>query len=105
MTSNHLKKYIKSIVLQEISKQKRTKVRSLRESSNVGDIKSVSDLEDHKYQFISDSQEVASVLENIGIDPDEYDSVFAVIGDGDYEEVWGMSGIVPHLNKRVERLA
>ncbi len=91
--------------MQEISKQKRTRVRSLRESSNVGDIKSVSDLEDHKYQFISDSQDVAPVLEYLGIDPDEYDSVFVVIRDGDYEEVWGMSGTVPHLNKRVERLA
>jgi hypothetical protein len=56
-------------------------------------------------QFISDSQDVTAVKEHIGGKlVRDYDSFFVKIGDGDYAEVWGMSGIVPHLSRLVRRI-
>jgi hypothetical protein len=56
-------------------------------------------------QFISDSQDVSAVKEHIGGKlVRDYDSFFVKVADGEYTEVWGMSGIVPLLSKLVRRI-
>ncbi len=70
-------------------------------------VSSVGALNDrHDLSFVSDSQDVEAVRENFGSDwhGREYDSYFVACGDGDYSEIWGMSGIVPYLHKFVTRL-
>jgi hypothetical protein len=55
-------------------------------------------------QFVTDSQDVEAVREHIGPSADDYDSFFVSVANGDYTEVWGMSGIVPRLSNLVTRL-
>jgi len=55
-------------------------------------------------QFFSDSQDVQPIKEDIGADAEGYDSFFVATKDGDYTEVWGMSGIIPYRSKLVTRL-
>ena len=50
--------------------------------------------------FVSDSQDVGPINEMFGYP--EFDSYFVRVEDGDYTEVYGMYGIVPHLSKEVE---
>jgi hypothetical protein len=56
--------------------------------------------------FVSDSQDCASIRFDFG--PAwigfEYDSYFVRAEDGEYKEIWGMSGIVPYNTKLVTRL-
>ena len=53
--------------------------------------------------FVSDSQDVEAIKEHFGNHPDieDYDSFFVEVGDGEYTEVFGMEGIVPHYDKYV----
>lgn len=57
-------------------------------------------------QFVSDSQDTAAIRFNFGPNRDgfDYDSYFVRVEDGEYKEIWGMSGIVPHMSKLVTRL-
>jgi hypothetical protein len=57
-------------------------------------------------QFISDSQDTAAIRFDFGPDWNgfEYDSYFVRIADGEYQEIWGMCGIVPLNSKLVRRL-
>jgi hypothetical protein len=63
-----------------------------------------------EFDFVSDSQDVEAVKEYVGDDPqiplDKYNSFFIRLNDAgdDYEEVWGMVGIVPNMDKPVERV-
>ena len=67
--------------------------------------KKVCALQDTKYNFVSDSQEVFDILKQLGVDVEEYDSCFvAITEDGEYEEVWGMDGIIPMNTKTVYQL-
>jgi hypothetical protein len=54
---------------------------------------------DKSFNFVSDSQEVKSIKENLGEVADEFDSFFVKVGDGDYVEVWGIHGIIPFDSK------
>jgi hypothetical protein len=54
--------------------------------------------------FVSNSQDVDAVKESIGPSAKDYDAFFVAVGDGDYDEVWGMCGIVPFKSKLVTRL-
>lgn len=69
--------------------------------STVASLNNRSDL-----QFVSDSQDVDAIRDSFG--PRwagrEYDSYFVGTQDGEYVEIWGMSGIVPYLSKLVLRL-
>jgi hypothetical protein len=60
----------------------------------------VKDITNKELQFVSDSQDVNSVKENLLMAGD-YDSFFVGICEGDYTEVYGMYGIVPYLEKDV----
>ena len=68
----------------------------------------VADLNDrHDLQFISDSQEVAPIKDYLGWrygELTDYDSFFVKVTDGDYEEAYGMIGIVPYLDKEVTKI-
>lgn len=57
-------------------------------------------------QFVSDSQDTASIRFDFGPawDGFEYDSYFVRVEDGEYQEIWGMYGIVPLNGKQVTRL-
>lgn len=55
-------------------------------------------------QFVSDSQEVNSIKEFLGRAANKYDSFFVIVGDGEYDAVWGMYGIIPYLYKEVKKL-
>lgn len=52
--------------------------------------------------FVSDYQDTSALRGALGID--SYDSYFFTTQDGEYTAVWGMEGIVPYLNKPVEKL-
>lgn len=55
--------------------------------------------------FVSDSQDVQAVKENLGRPAyREYDSFFVRVEEGEYTEVWGMHGIVPDLERQVYKL-
>lgn len=55
-------------------------------------------------QFLSDSQDVKHIQNYIGETAMEYDSFFVRVQDGDYIEVWGISGIIPFESKFATRL-
>ena len=57
------------------------------------------------YQLLTDSQDVSSVLEDIGV-PDDgtYASLFVLASDGDYDEVWGCESNVPRFGATLYRL-
>jgi hypothetical protein len=57
-------------------------------------------------QLVSDSQDTASIRFDFGPEWEgfDYDSYFVRIADGEYKEIWGMSGIVPYNSKLVTRL-
>lgn len=57
-------------------------------------------------QFVSDSQDTAAIRFDFGPNWDgfDYDSYFVRAEDGEYKEIWGMSGIVPYMSKLVTRL-
>ena len=69
--------------------------------SSVGALNGRNDL-----QFVSDSQDCSEI--RFDFDPEwdgfEYDSYFVRVDDGEYREIWGMSGIVPYNTKMVTRL-
>lgn len=70
---------------------------------NEQNINYVRDMPDD-FQFSSDSQDVQAIKDHLGELPDDYDSFFVLIGDGDYIAVYGMFGIVPSLSKHVYRV-
>uniref|UniRef100_D0VWQ2 Hypothetical protein TTMA177 n=2 Tax=root TaxID=1 RepID=D0VWQ2_9ZZZZ len=47
------------------------------------------------YTLIQDSQEVKAILEYIGSEEEPH-ALFVKVGDGDYEEVWGIDSFVPY---------
>jgi len=66
----------------------------------VKDLEKIPDL-----TFLSDSQDVEAVKSYVGTkEVQEYDSFFVKVEEGEYTEIWGMEGIVPHLEARVYRV-
>ena len=61
-------------------------------------------MQDPKYQFVSDSQDIEQLLYYLNIPDSQYDSFFVTIEDGDYGEVWGMEGTIPSLQKSVYKI-
>jgi len=56
------------------------------------------------FTFVSDSQDVEAVRDALGAVAVGYDSFFVRLGEGDYEEVYGMEGVVPKLCKTVYKI-
>lgn len=56
--------------------------------------------------FTNDHDDVAFVLDHVGLNADDHDfhAVFVETENGDYTEVWGMCGSVPHNGRTVTRL-
>ena len=69
-------------------------------------IKEIQNIESDSLMFISDSQDVDSLIEYLGSTPDlsDYDSFFVEIGEGDYIQIWGMLGIVPTFEKTLVKI-
>lgn len=59
---------------------------------------------DDAWTFVSDSQDVQAVKENVGEIATGFDSFFVKVGNGDYDEVWGIEGIVPYTYKNAYRI-
>ncbi len=53
----------------------------------------------HEFQFISDSQDTASIKEYLGEVAAAYDAFFVRVSDGDYDAVYGIVGIIPYKSK------
>jgi hypothetical protein len=70
----------------------------------IGDIVLVSHLQDNNLQFISDSQDVASIKDHIGRKARDFNAFFVKVGDGDYDEVWGIEETVPKLHYSATRI-
>ncbi len=81
----------------------------------------IADLTDEGYLFISDSQEVEIVKEGARsmpacapdgwqecgvtlVSPDDFESFFVRLGEGEYLEVWGVYSKVPYLNNYAMRV-
>lgn len=47
------------------------------------------------YILIQDTQEIKAILNYIGAN-DTPHALFVKVGDGDYEEVWGIDSFVPY---------
>lgn len=58
------------------------------------------------YQLLQDSQDCIAALESCGYPASRYegDSFFALIGDGEYLELWRVSGFVPANDSCVKRI-
>lgn len=54
-----------------------------------------------EYQFISNDTDVKEINKMYRTD---YDSFFVIVGEGDYDSVYGMEGIVPDLDKAVYKV-
>jgi hypothetical protein len=76
------------------------KVKKKRINSKIINVDSVP----KDYQFVSDSQDVEAIKENLGKKAEGFDSFFVKVGEGDYDGVYGMEGTVPYTNKTVEKL-
>ena len=57
-----------------------------------------------KWQFVSDSQDVEAIKQDLGKRAHQFDSFFVVVGNGDYDAVYGMRGIIPWLWNTLTRL-
>lgn len=69
-----------------------------------GTVESINTRED--LTFISDSQEVEEIKRYFGIEKDDtLHSFFVKAVNGDYEEVYGIGGIIPDLNKTLWKIA
>jgi hypothetical protein len=59
-------------------------------------------------QYISDSQEVKEIKAMLGysntIKLNDFDSFFVKVDNGDYEEIYGLSGIVPYFYKPIFKI-
>lgn len=65
-------------------------------------IKWVRDVISDEFQFISDSQDV-EVIQDF-LNTHRYDSFYVKTKDGEYEEIYGMYGIIPYKDKEVIKL-
>lgn len=82
-------------------------------STQIGDYAQVNWL-DSKMVFVSNSQDVQAIKNDLGYQakmPNGYtfhlkdiDAFFVEITDGDYGEIWGMSGIIPYNTREVIRV-
>jgi hypothetical protein len=72
-------------------------------------ITTVRDIPD-SYTLVTDSQEIRYILENIGYftdkysDDTDYGCLFVLVGDGDYDTIYGCEHSVPYLTYPVDKL-
>ena len=104
-------------ITQMLSKQLGQTVRAVEEpppswtewADKVTTVGSLNDLvpEDHPdYDRISfvDGDDREAVEGYTNAEPGEYGSFFVLVGDGEYDAVWGLEGIVPGLHNSLDRL-
>lgn len=58
------------------------------------------------FDLVNLSQDISAVLESIGYqgDPSDYGYLFVLVGDGEYESVYGGCDSVPWLESRIEQI-
>jgi len=69
----------------------------------IGQFISVSNMDD-SLTFVSDSQDVNPIKEDLGLKAVLFDSFYVETGEGEYIRVYGMAGIIPYNWKEVKRL-
>jgi hypothetical protein len=57
-----------------------------------------------EYMFTTDTDECDSIRDMLRPHSCHFDSFFVIVGDGDYEEIWGMEGTTPWTGNYVTRL-
>lgn len=71
-------------------------------------IKEFESLDTKDYELVTDSQNVEETLKHIGktrtAKKHGIEGLFVLVGDGDYESVYGFIGTVPYLTKTLVRL-
>lgn len=66
--------------------------------------RTVRDIESRDVAFVCDSQDVAAIKSGLPKSQQVYDSYFALIGDGEYTELYGMFGTVPWHTRQIYQL-
>lgn len=57
------------------------------------------------YQLISNSQDIDYILENIGCDEKgEYGCLFVLVGEGEYESIYGCDSNIPYNDDLIYKL-
>ena len=59
---------------------------------------------DYERIVFVDGDDREAVRRYTGAEAEDYGSFFVLVGDGEYDAVWGMEGIVPGLHKSLDRL-
>ena len=59
---------------------------------------------DYERIVFVDGDDREAVRRYAGAEAEDYGSFFVLVGDGEYDAVWGMEGIVPGLHKSLDRL-
>ena len=70
-----------------------------RDVMTVGELEKRDDL-----VFVNADYEVEDLKNYLGKEALEYDAFFVKENDGDYEEVWGIEGNVPYVDKNAHRV-
>ena len=106
-------------ITQMLSKQTGQTVRAIEEQAaappwtvwagKVTTVGSLNDLvppehEDYDRIVFVDGDDREAVEGYTDAEPGEYGSFLVLVGDGEYDAVWGMEGIVPGLHKGLDRL-
>lgn len=74
-------------------------------ASRVGDYASVSDMDD-RYELVDRDYDVESIVESYtNHNPRDFGYLFVLVGDAEFEEIWGGRNSVPYLDSEVKRLA
>ena len=60
---------------------------------------------DSRYVLVQDSQDIQSIGDSLGINLSDYSSLFVLINDGDYVEIWASEYYIPYVNVEYSRIA
>ena len=67
--------------------------------------RTIRNLQDEKYTLVTDSQEIAHIVDSIGENQDYViGCMFVEILDGEYGEVWASEQFVPYLSATAYKL-
>lgn len=56
------------------------------------------------FAFVVDSQEVRPMAKDLGVEDEQFNAFFALVGDGDFTVVYGMFGDTPYTDKMLYRV-
>lgn len=74
-------------------------------SAEIVEEQTIGYLDEHRpdLTLVTMDTDVAAIKEHLGIDDPDIGGFFVIVGEGDYDEVWGYPGTVPGLHKPAYR--